>query len=281
MKIIVSASRRTDLISFFPEWLSSVVKKESVRVYGPSRNSYVVNLSPDSVHTLVLWSKNFSNLIENRFSLRDAVKKYDNLYFHFTITGLGGSIIERGVPSPEVALSQLDFLIEIAESPEHISIRFDPIIYWREGKRIRTNLLFFEKLAPQLHKRGIKHVRFSFAQWYKKAVRRAQKHRFSFFDPSEEEKIEAAKFLVKIADQWKLCLYSCAQNFLIGVEGISRSSCIDGAFLQNLHPENEPASTNKDKTQRKECGCTESLDIGSYTQFCPHSCLYCYANPKM
>ncbi|MCK4557835.1 MAG: DUF1848 family protein [Candidatus Aminicenantes bacterium] len=33
--------------------------------------------------------------------------------------------------------------------------------------------------------------------------------------------------------------------------------------------------------QRAECRCTESIDIGSYTQSCPHSCLYCYANPRV
>ncbi|TEU04292.1 MAG: DUF1848 family protein [Candidatus Aminicenantes bacterium] len=27
--------------------------------------------------------------------------------------------------------------------------------------------------------------------------------------------------------------------------------------------------------QRAECRCTESVDIGSYTQSCPRSCLYC------
>ncbi|MDH4198294.1 MAG: DUF1848 domain-containing protein, partial [Candidatus Aminicenantes bacterium] len=29
-----------------------------------------------------------------------------------------------------------------------------------------------------------------------------------------------------------------------------------------------------------DCLCTESVDIGSYAQSCPHSCVYCYANPR-
>ena len=63
MRKVISASRRTDLIAFFPEWLSEVIQAESVCVLGPSGHSYTVDLSPESVHTFVVWSKDFSKLI--------------------------------------------------------------------------------------------------------------------------------------------------------------------------------------------------------------------------
>jgi hypothetical protein len=281
MKKIISASRRTDLIAFFPEWLVSVMSTEVAKVFGPSGHTYRVDLSPQNVHTVVLWSKNFTNLIDNKFGLRDRCRKYDQLYLHFTITGLGGSFIEQGVPSYEIAFSQLDSLIEIVDKPRRISVRFDPITYWREDNEERTNLHCFEEVAPILQDKGIKDVRFSFAQWYNKAKRRAAKKNFDYVDPPHEKKVEDAKYLHRVAKNYGLDLFLCSQASISEASGISPSSCIDGALLRELHPDQAAISTKKDRTQRKECLCTESMDIGSYTQFCPHCCIYCYANPKL
>lgn len=281
MKNVISASRRTDLVAFFSDWLSSVLEKGEVKVYGPSGHTYTVDLEPASVHTVVLWSKNFASLVENRSGLKDEIMKYDQVYLHFTITGLGGTFIERGVPSFSTALLQIEDLVKIVGKPERICIRFDPIVYWKEEGRIRTNLHLFEKIAPVLYEQGIRDVRLSFAQWYNKAKRRAARNRFIYLDPTEARKLKDARYLVEVAKRWRLNLYSCSQDFLTAVPEIHPSSCIDGSLLRRLHPCGEPVSTQKDKSQRAECRCTESKDIGSYTQFCPHSCLYCYANPKI
>jgi len=280
MKKVISASRRTDLAAFFPEELAGMLEENKAKVYGPSGHTYTVDLNPQNVHSIVLWSKNFDNFINNRFHLRDRLEKYDLLYCHFTITGWGGTFIESGVPSPDEALHQLDSLIEIVGGPERVTVRFDPIVFWETEEEIKTNLHVFETLAPSLAAKGITSIRFSFAQWYNKAKRRAAKTGLAYVDPSVEEKKRWTAGLVSIAKTWDLFLNSCSQNFLTEVPGIQPSSCIDGALLQRLHPQKEETSIKKDKSQRSECGCTESVDIGSYSLSCPHSCLYCYANPK-
>lgn len=281
MKKIISVSRRTDLIAFFPEWLASAISTEVGIVLGPSGYTYRVDLSPQNVHTVVLWSKNFENLIDNKFGLRDKFRKYDQLYLHFTITGLGGSFIEQGVPPLGVALAQLDSLIEIVGIARRVSVRFDPVVYWQEGDTERTNLNFFEKIAPILQDKGVQDVRLSFTQWYNKAKKRATKRGFEYIDPSLGKKAKDAKHLHRIAGRFGLDLYICSQRAIGEAADIPSSSCIDGNLLQALHPDKAPVSTKKDRTQREECLCTESADIGSYTQFCPHCCLYCYANPKL
>lgn len=280
-KKIISASRRTDLIAFFPEWLAKAVSEEEARIFGPSGHTYTVDLTPQNVHTVVLWSKNFANLINNHSGLRDEFQKYDQLYLHFTITGLGGSFIEEGVPLPRIALSQLDSLIDIVGTSQRVSVRFDPIVYWLEDDKEMTNLHFFEELAPVLQSKGIQNVRFSFAQWYNKAKRRAAKKNFVYIDPPLEKKVKDADYLEQITKSYGLDLYICSQRTLSEASGIRPSSCIDGALLLELHPDKAPVSAKKDRTQRKECLCSESVDIGSYTQYCPHCCLYCYANPRI
>jgi hypothetical protein len=281
LRKIISASRRTDLVAFFPDWLASVIEQEKAEVHGPSGHIYSVDLSLRSVHTFVLWSKNFANLIVNNFGLRTAFEKYEQIYLHFTITGLGGTHIERGAPPPDEALAQLDELVAIVGQAERISIRFDPVIYWVDGGEERTNLRYFEKIAPVLEKKGIEDVRISFAQWYPKAKRRAEKLDFAYWDPDPERKLQDARYLLDLAVRHNLSLYACSQRFLTEETGILPSACIDGKHLQLLHPGQEAVSTRKDRSQRTECGCTESVDIGSYTQTCPHSCLYCYANPRV
>ncbi|MGQ9472092.1 MAG: DUF1848 family protein [Candidatus Aminicenantales bacterium] len=281
LKKVVSASRRSDLVAHFPGWLAEALAKEKVAVSRRIRRPQVVDLRPSSVHTLVLWSKDFSHLLSNKFSLLDLCQKYDQIFFHLTVTGLGGTLVERHVPAPETTLAQVKPLIAIAKDKARLSLRFDPVVFWFEGKRLKSNLEFFPLLAKQASSYGLRQVRFSFAQWYPKAIRRAAQAGFPYFDPPESEKLEAAAWLSKVAEAYDIELLACAQSFLTVVSGIKPSACINGAWLEKLHPRQEPVSKRKDKTQRQECNCTESIDIGSYAQSCPHSCLYCYANSRL
>lgn len=276
MKTVISASRRTDLVAFFPDWLAAALAKGSVEVRGPRNRTRVTDLRPESVHTIVLWSKDFSNLIGDKHGLRRAVERYDQIAALFTITGLGGTRIEPAAPSPAAALAQLPGLVALAGNPLRVSLRFDPIFTWREGSAARSNLLFFETAAEQAAEQGIRDIRFSFTQWYGRSVRRARESGVDFVDPAPGEKIESVAWMAEIARKYGLRLHVCSQPFLAGPE-VLRSACIDGRFLAALHPRGDRAATAKDRSQRPDCGCTVSADIGSYEQACPHGCVYCYA----
>jgi len=267
-------------VASFPEWLAAALHAREARVLGPRGGEHLVNLSPEAVHTVVLWSKDFSNLLRGASGLRGLLAAYDQIYLHFTVTGLGGTAIEPGVPPYRGALAQLPALTALAGDPRRVSVRFDPILFWREGGAVHSNIGHFAEVARASEAAGVRDIRVSFAQWYGKAIRRASSRRFSFVVPSEEEQRSHAEKMAAIAASRGLVLHACCQPLLAGVPGISPSACIDGELLALLHPRSEPASLRKDRTQRASCLCTESRDIGSYTQGCPHGCVYCYANPK-
>ena len=277
---MISASRRTDLVASFPGWLAAALRARRAALVGPRGRAAEVDLSPETVHTLVLWSKDFANLLRNKGGLRDLLAAYDQVYCHFTITGLGGTPVEPGAPPAGAALAQLPALVAFAGDPRRVSLRFDPVVFWEEGGTVRSNMDAFPVIAAAAAAAGITDIRTSFAQWYGKAKRRAASRRFAFVDPPWEEKLEHAAALAKTAAAHGLALYACSQPELSRVPGIRPSSCIDGALLESLHPRREPASMRKDRAQRPHCLCTGSKDIGSYTQTCPHGCVYCYANPS-
>ncbi len=278
MKTVVSASRRTDLPAHFPGVLAGLLRAERARVRGPRGAVRDVDLSPAAVHTIVLWSKDFAPMLADAGGLRDALAKYDQAYFLFTVTGLGGTPIEPAVPSPAAALAQLPALVALAGHPRRVSLRFDPVVFWRDGAgRLISNLDFFASAADAAARAGLTDVRFSAAQWYGKAIRRARTRGFVYADPPNEAKRDAAARMAETAAARGLRLHACAQTFLSEVPGISASSCIDGRLLGELHPRGDQAPTAKDRGQRAACECTVSVDIGSYAQTCAHGCVYCYA----
>lgn len=278
-KIVISASRRTDLVASFPDELAGCLRRREADVAGPG-GRYRVCLDPARVHTVVLWSKDFANLLRNAHGLRSLLAAYDQIYLHFTITGLGGTGIEPGVPPYRPALAQLPGLADLAADPRRISVRFDPLVHWREGSAVRSNRPLFEEVADAAAAAGVRDIRVSFAQWYGKAVRRARARGFPYIELSDGDQRAVAAELAAAASARGLVLHACSQPALAGVPGLRPSACIDGGLLEALHPRRDPVSRRKDRAQRPACLCTESRDIGSYAQACPHGCVYCYANPE-
>ncbi|MCX7751006.1 MAG: DUF1848 domain-containing protein [Candidatus Bipolaricaulota bacterium] len=270
---VVSASRRTDLPRHFLPWLVRALARGEAAVRLPYGGIRQVSLRPEEVHTLVLWSKDFSQLLSHPALLR-LLRRYDQLFFHFTVTGLGGTELEPGVPPPEEALGQLPGLVALAGRPERVVLRFDPIVHWWEEGRLRSNLPWAEAVFRAARRVGARDVRTSFATLYGKVLRRGVR----WWEPPAKEKHRIARELKDLAEVYGVELGACADPVLEEA-GIPRVPCIDGRRLTALHPAGEPASLRRDRGQRPECLCTESADIGSYTRACPGGCRYCYARP--
>jgi len=255
-RLVLSASRRTDLVGCYPEILIERLKK----------------YPPDLVHTVVIWTKNPANMLGGK-PLGAALREYRQLYVHFTITGMGGGDFEPNIPPWEESVAMLEPLLELAKTPERISWRFDPILEAeRDGERAGNRELFFilaRKIAPW----GIRKCRMSWVSPYRKVVARMRRSGWRLIAQTEEEKKAQARAFETAAGNLGMVISYCS------MEGFPTSSCIDGEFLSRLHPDGLHCSQEKAKGQRKLCGCTKSLDIGWYTDRCQHGCLYCYALP--
>ncbi|HDN80842.1 MAG TPA: DUF1848 family protein [Chloroflexi bacterium] len=273
---VISASRRTDIVTWYAAWFTKAIHRGWVKVRHPFSNDfYLVSLKPEDVHTVVLWSKDFSPLLENRYGLRDALSKYDQLFCHFTITGLGATPLEPKVPPWQEAVRQLPELVKLVGDPRRVTLRFDPIIHWEEAGEILSNLPLAEPILRAAAENGITSVRISFATIYGKVRKRKG---WKWIDPPLERKLEITSELVRMARSLGLTIHSCADTSLLQA-GALPSRCIDGELLSRLHPKGFKAPTEKDRGQRPQCGCTVSIDIGSYTMKCPSGCVYCYAHP--
>jgi hypothetical protein len=253
---VISASRRTDLVGCYPGVLAETLKKHP----------------PQTVHTVVIWSKNPAPMLDIA-RLRKILECYEQIYLHLTITGLGGSVLEPGIPHQEKILERLPELVDMLKGPERISWRFDPIIHLKQGGKSICNLDRFGSLAREIASFGIKTCRISWMEPYGKVIGRLKKNGYITGNPSLKQRQREFQTLYKWADELDIKLNVCA------IEGFDCSSCIDGELFQRLHPRQKKCSQHRAQNQRKLCGCTESLDIGWYSQYCHHHCLYCYANP--
>lgn len=256
---VISASRRVDMVAGYAEELATIL---------------LTKFAAEEVHTVVIWTKNATNLLQHA-PLRQVLSRFDQLYVHYSITGMGGSFLEPGIPFTEEALAHLPGVIALTKGPERVRLRFDPIVHLRlpSGQHY-TNLPRFPAIAKACGELGISEVSVSWMQIYRKVANRLRRLGIKPEEPSREVWEEEAKQVQEVATRYGLHVHGCC------VPGWPRSSCIDGHLLTKLHPRGLACSTLRAKGQRPLCGCTESVDIGWYKP-CVGGCLYCYANPKV
>jgi hypothetical protein len=271
MKRIISVSRRTDIPTFYGDWFMGRLKDGFAGVVHPfGGQKYIVSLKPRDVACFVFWSKNFSPFLENLKIIDGLGYKF---YFNYTITGLP-SIFESNLEK-QVAIDALKELSK-TYSPQHINWRFDPLIISSICDR-DFYIGAFEELASEFVG-YVERCYFSFVVNYGKVIRNFAEFEKSkglkIFDCSSDFKIDLANELAVIAERYGIELFSCCGECLLGPK-IKKAHCIDGSIIEELFfPDG--FSYNARPT-RKECGCTESTDIGTYDT-CPHGCVYCYAN---
>ena len=224
-----------------------------------------VSLSPDVVDGIVFWTKNPVPMMEKLDAFSDYM-----YYFQFTVNAYGKDI-EANVPSKNNVIVPAFQELSGKIGPERVIWRYDPILLTEKYTK-EYHLEYFEALAKRLSGYTEKCV-ISFADLYRNTAKNMKPHVILPF--SKEDMIFMAERISEIGRKYNVRIESCAEEIELEKYGISHGACIDKSLIERLL--GCPLSASKDKNQRKECGCMESIDIGLYDT-CQNGCKYCYAN---
>ena len=268
--MIISASYKTDIPAFYGEWFMNRLRAGYCLMVNPyGKQVYRVNLEKPAVDGFVFWTKNLGPFQDCLVTLR---KQGFPFVVQYTINAYP-RVLESSVVD---ASRSVQYMRALASKYGHeVSVwRYDTIVFssLTPADFHRRN---FEVLAKSLAG-STNEVVLSFAQFYKKTVRNmnaaAEQHRFSWYDPSDEEKRLLLADLAEIAHGYKMRPAICGQRQFL-IEGVADARCIDAIRLSRVAGRLVSA---QHKAQRPGCGCFAAKDIGEYDT-CPHGCVYCYA----
>ena len=282
IKQVLSVSRRTDIPAFYMPWFMDRVKRGAVEVVNPfNRRTRQVPVSPDQVHAMVFWSKDFGPFLKGHYGERLREMGFD-LLFNFTINSTAPRL-EPGVPELDRRLTQLQELCRRFGAAS-VQWRFDPICHFRAHTGPTTsNRNDFETIAAAAGTCGIEICITSFMDHYRKIERRTGSD-LAFQDPVMTDKakivLEMEHTLKPSSIQLALCCEPAVLRALPTDSTIGAGACISGHRIMAIY--GGKVSVRQDGGQRKAsgCRCTQSVDVGSYDLHpCRHNCRYCYANP--
>ena len=265
--MILSVSRRTDIPNYYSEWFFNRIREGFLYVRNPMNIHQVseIKLSPKFVDCIVFWTKNPEPMIGRL----DELKEY-NYYFQFTLTGYGADV-EGNIPHKKDTMVPIFQRLSKKIGKEKVIWRYDPIIFTNKYTQ-EYHLKAFEQIANALKGYTDKCV-ISFVDTY--AKNKKNMDALKIHDLDEAQLLAFSEKLSQIAFRNKMEIGSCAESIDLRKCGIKHNSCIDKGLVEAIIGCRINAS--KDKNQREECGCVESIEIGAYNT-CKNGCKYCYAN---
>lgn len=268
--MIISASRRTDIPSYYSDWFFNRLEDGYVCTRNPMNHHQIsrISLSTDVVDGIVFWTKNPTPMLDKLHLLKDYP-----YYFQFTLNAYGKDM-EAGIPSKNDVIVPAFQKLSQMIGPERVIWRYDPIIL-TPAYTMEYHVHYFEELAKRLSGHTKKCV-ISFVDMYRHLGTISRD--MQFLPLGTAQMYELAGRFADIALKYNLVLETCAEAVDLSQFGISHGHCIDGELFERII--GQPLSLSKDKNQREECGCMASIDIGMYDS-CANGCKYCYANHSL
>ncbi len=282
LKTVLSASRRTDIPAFYMPWFMAGIEQGLFLVENPFNGRVSrVPATPDHVHTIVFWSKDYGFFLDNAFGEILQRRGY-HLFFNFTVNSRCPQL-EPNLPPLAKRLEQLAALCA-RFSPQCVSWRFDPIcVFTDAGGNRCDNLGDFLRIAETARDLGIGRCITSFIDLYPK-VRRRARGKVTFLDLPQRIQRHIVLKLHAVLRPMGIALELCCEKELLATlprkAGVKNSRCIPNERLATIFGGDISLAADPGQRRAAGCGCGISRDIGSYRQQpCFHNCLFCYANP--
>jgi hypothetical protein len=264
--MILSASRRTDIPSWYSEWFFNRLQEKYVLVRNPQNVHQIseISLVPEIIDCIVFWSKNPGPMLDKLHLLTGYP-----FYFQFTLNSYTTDI-ETGLPRK---LEIIDTFKTLSDKigAHRVLWRYDPILL-NETYTVAYHVENFGKIARAL-KGYTEKVTISFIDFYSKIAKNIAAFRIA--QMSDDGKRTIARHLSGIAHENGFLMDTCAEDIDLEEFDITHARCIDDRLIERII--GCKLKIEKDKTQRLICGCVASVDIGAYNS-CSNGCLYCYAN---
>ena len=264
--MIISASRRTDIPTYYSEWFFNRLREGYVLVRNPmnARQISRISLSPEAVDGIVFWTKNPVPMLSRLGEL----EPYP-YYFQFTLTAYGRDV-EPNLPGKNGVLIPAFQELSRMAGRERVVWRYDPI-FLSDRYTVEYHCRYFRVLAAKLGEYTEK-CTVSFLDFYRSTARNMRS--LHIREMTAVQQREMMERFSEIAGEYGLYIDTCSEAISLEDLGISHASCVDRERLERIG--GYRLNVGRDRNQRKECGCAASVDIGAYDT-CGNGCLYCYA----
>lgn len=274
MKIhVISASRRTDIPAFYGAWFMNRIRAGWCAVPNPFNAKQISRIEFEPKSTLlVFWTRWAEPFIKNIPELESMGYRF---YFQYTVMDNPQAIDPKSPPLDKAVASFCHLADRIG--PERVIWRYDPVLLSRKTDH-RFHIDRFSHIASRLQN-STRRVIVSIVDSYDKAQSRLKKlakenPEFECHPFQPERDLEMMKKIARVAQDHGLEIQSCAEEIDLQSANIQPGKCVDDGLIAKLF--GADIDHQKDKGQRKACGCIESREIGMYDS-CLFGCVYCYA----
>ena len=191
------------------------------------------------------------------------------IILHLTVTGQGGGVLEKMVPTAEQTKAKFDKLIDAGFPISHVVLRIDPIVPTPVGlgKAMHVVELFKDS--------GIKRVRFSLLDMYNHVVKRFKEVGlplpYQTFHAPLKDRTYVYNVLIEKGGEYGFDVEVC------GEPGIASVPCLSQKDIDILGLTDEITLVGN-AGQRRTCRCAGNKKerLTGKPHQCENACLYCF-----